>query len=427
MKEDLLQYIWQHKVVLNQALHATNGDALEVIQIGQLNHHAGPDFFNAKIRINNTLLVGNIEIHTKASHWISHKHTANNQYDNVILHVVYDNDTPIYDKQNQPLLTLELKNYLNPSFLEKYSIIQKQKSSIPCEPIFILPTEFKLNSWLNRLMVERLEKKCETIELLLQGNQNNWEQTFYLLTARYFGQKVNEQAFEWVAQNLPLNVIAKHKDKLSQIEALIFGTAGFLDKELKDDYLKFLQSEYRHLKKKYNLVSIDSTIWKFGKTRPSNFPSIRLMQFATFIYQSNHLFSKILKAESIKELIALYELKHLHIIHLAELSGHDFSKLKGDLGKSTINTLLINTVVPLVFLYGKLRFDEDKSQKALNWLEELQAEKNSVVLFWQNLGVKTNNALQTQALLQLKNEYCDHKKCLQCAIGHGILNNPTIL
>jgi hypothetical protein len=302
-------------------------------------------------------------------------------------------------------------------------ILEQQKDVIPCEPIFSLPNEFKLNHWLHRLVFERLEKKCDRIAALLKANNNNWEQTFYVLTAQYFGQKTNEQAFEWLAKNLPMHIIAKHKDKLSQIEALVLGTAGFFDKELKDDYLKFLQKEYFHLQKKYDLTSIDKHIWKFGKMRPSNFPTIRLMQFAALLYQSSHLFSKILAVETMKDLQALYQLKHIHLIHLSELSNHDFDAIKTDLGKSAINTIIINTVVPIVFLYGKLRFDESKCDKAVAWLEQIIPEKNSIIEFWETLNIKPQNAAQSQALLQLKNEYCANKKCLNCEIGFHILNN----
>ena len=423
MKEELLHYIWQSKILLKQALLLVNEKPVEILNIGVLNHDAGPDFFNAKIKIDNEILVGNIEIHIKASDWINHKHARDKKYDNVILHVVFENDKPIFDNNSMPILTLELKNYLDPKLLNKYKILAQQKSTIPCEPIFNLPNEFKLNNWLHRLVFERLEKKCDRIEALLKANNNNWEQTFYVLTAKYFGQKTNEQAFEWLAKNLPIHVIAKHKDKLSQIEALVIGTAGFFDKKLNDDYLKFLQKEYFHLQKKYQLVSIDKGIWKFGKMRPGNFPTIRLMQFAALLYQSSHLFSKVLAVDTVKDLQALYQLKHIHLIHLSELSNHDFDAVKTDLGNSAINTIIINTVIPIVFLYGKLRFDESKCDKAVAWLEQLKPEKNNVITFWETLNIKSQNAAQTQALLQLKNEYCDHKKCLNCEIGFHVLNN----
>jgi len=423
MKEELLHFIWKSKILLKNNLILSNTKEVEIISVGTLNNDAGPDFFNAKIKIDNEILVGNIEIHVKASGWIAHKHSNDKKYDNVILHVVFENDKPIFDNNNLPILTLELKNYLDPKLLNKYKVLDQTKSSIPCEPIFSLPNNFKLNAWLDRLVFERLEKKCIHIEALLKANNNNWEQTFYILTAKYFGQKTNEQAFEWLANNLPLQVIAKHKDKLSHIEALVLGTAGFFDKKLDDDYLQFLQKEYLYFKKKYNLISIDKTIWKFGKMRPSNFPTLRLMQFASLIYQSSHLFSKVLDVENLKDLKEMYQLKHVHLIHLSELSNHQFSALKADLGKQAIYTLLINTVVPIVFLYGKLRFDDDKCNKAINWLEQIEPEKNSIVTFWNKLNIKANNAANTQALLQLKNEYCNHKKCLNCEIGFHILNH----
>lgn len=422
MKEELLHFIWQSKILLKQQLVLTNNKPLEIISVGSLNKDAGPDFFNAKIKIDEEILVGNIEIHIKASDWLNHKHQQDKAYDNVILHVVFENDKPIFDQYQQPLLTLELKNYLPNSLLSKYKTLQEQQNEIPCEPIFSLPNEFKLHNWLNRLVIERIEKKCERISTILNTNQNNWEQTFYLLTSQYFGQKTNTQAFEWLAQNLPMQIIAKHKDKLSQIEALVLGTAGFLNQKLTDEYLLFLQKEYFYLQKKYNLVCLDKTIWKFGRMRPTNFPTIRLMQFAALLYQSSHLFSKVLACETIEELQKLYKLKHIHLINLSELSGHQFNALKADLGNAAINTIIINTVVPIVFLYGKLRFDEEKSNKAVNWLEQINPEKNSIIDFWNKLGINIENAMQSQALLQLKNEYCNHKKCLNCEIGFHILN-----
>lgn len=422
MKEDLLHFIWQSKILLKQPLTLTNKQAIAILNIGTLNTNAGPDFFNAKIKLGTDILVGNIEIHVKASDWLLHKHTGNKNYDNVILHIVFENDKPIFDANNEALLTLEIKDYLPPTLLNKYKILHQQKAEIPCKPIFSLPNEFKLNNWLNRLVIERLETKCERVEKLLKANNNNWEQTFYILTAQYFGQKTNEAAFEWLAKNLPLQVIAKHKDKLSQIEALVLGTAGFFDIELNDDYLKFLQKEYLYLQKKYDLKSIEKHIWKFGRMRPSNFPTIRLMQFAALLYQSSHLFSKVLAANNVNDLQNLYKLNHIHLIHLSELSNHDFDAIKTDLGKAAINTIIINTVVPIVFLYGKLRFDEEKCNKAVNWLEQLKPEINNIITFWKTLQFNPQNAAQTQALLQLKNEYCTHKKCLNCEIGFHILN-----
>lgn len=422
MKEELLHFIWQSKILLKQKLELTNNKQVEIIGIGTLNKDAGPDFFNAKIKIDQEILVGNIEIHIKASDWLNHKHQQDKAYDNVILHVVFENDKPIFDSHQKPYLTLELKNYLPNSLLGKYKTLQEQYSEIPCQPIFSLPNEFKLNNWLNRLVIERLEKKCERIEQVLKTNNNNWEQTFYVLTAQYFGQKTNAQAFEWLAQNLPMQIIAKHKDKLSQIEALVIGTAGFLNQKLTDEYLVFLQKEYLYLQKKYSLTNLDKSVWKFGRMRPSNFPTIRLMQFAALLYQSSHLFSKVLECESINELQKLYKLQHIHLINLSELSGHQFNALKADLGTSAINTIIINTVVPIVFLYGKLRFDEEKCNKAIGWLEQISPEKNSIVDFWKTLNINVENAMQTQALLQLKNEYCTNKKCLSCEIGFHVLN-----
>jgi hypothetical protein len=206
----------------------------------------------------------------------------------------------------------------------------------------------------------------------------------------------------------------------------VLGTAGFLDADFKDEYLQFLRTEYIYLQKKYELSCLEKHVWKFGKMRPSNFPTIRLMQFAALTYQSSHLFSKVIEANTVEELQKLYHLKHIHLINLSELSKHNFNAIKSDLGTSAINTILINTVIPIVFLYGKLRFDENKSDKAINWLEQIKPEKNSIIDFWNTLQIKAKNAAETQALIQLKNQYCNEKKCLNCEIGFHVLNTNNI-
>ncbi len=421
MKEELLHFLWQNKTLAKQALVLSNGEETTIINAGTLNHNAGPDFFNAKIKIGKITLVGNIEIHLRASDWKKHQHQKNRNYDNVILHVVYENDETIFDLHNKPLLTLELKKYISPKLLQRYQILFENKNKIPCEAIFSLPEKIKISHWLQRLAIERLEQKCKRIEQLFDSTNQNWEQTFYILTAKYFGQKINDEPFERLAKNVELKILAKHKNKLSQIEALILGTAGFLETKFNDEYLKFLQQEFLHLKKKYDLKTIEKSVWKFARTRPANFPTVRLLQFASLIYQSQHLFSKILEADTIEKLIKLYQLSQSHIINMAELSDKKINNQKSELGMQAIETIIINTVSPILFLYGKMNDSEIHCDRSIAFLEKLSPEKNGIVSFFNALKIETKNAAQTQALLQLKNEYCNNKKCLSCAFGNHIL------
>lgn len=419
MKEDLLQFIWQSKLLFKQTLVATNGQAFEVLNPGVLNRDSGPDFSNARILCEGVTLAGSVEIHTRTSDWKRHGHHHDAAYDNVILHVVYENDSRT-EPENR-FIILELKNYLSKAMLQRYDLLMRNKATIPCEPVFSLPDTTILQNWLHRLAIERLQKKCTRLNTVLEHSAHNWEQTFYILTAKYFGQKINDAPFEWLARNLPLQVLTRHKNKLSQLEALILGCSGFLQGNFEDQYLRFLKQEYQHLKEKFSLPELDPKVWKFGRTRPSNFPTIRLIQFSAFIYQSSHLLSKIIEAPDLTELRKLYRLRHTHLINYAQLSGHHFSNVKAELGESAIDTIIINTVIPILFLYGKYHDEETLCEKALQWLEKLKPERNSVTSYFSQNGIPNTSALHSQAIIEMKTTYCHNKKCLQCSIGNHIL------
>ncbi len=421
MREDFLHYLWRTKRFRMDNLLSTEGDVLQIANFGKHNHHAGPDFLEAKVQIGTTLWAGNVEMHVNASEWIAHKHQADRAYDNVILHVVFEEDQPIFRSTGERIPCLELRQRIPPKIIKTYQKILHNEHWIPCQHHFYSITDLTKNMWLDRLLVERLEAKTVLIAERLTQTNNAWEAVFYQILARNFGVKVNAEPFELVAQSTPLNLFAKHKNNLFQIEALLFGQAGLLQDEFLDDYPKALQKEYQFLQKKYQLTPIKKESWRFMRMRPANFPSIRIAQFATLIYQSSHLFSKILEAENVKAIEKLFK------VSLSEywLTHYIFDKVSAErkktLGKSTIHLLIINTIVPFLFLYGTHKSIDKYRDKALRFLEALAPEKNSIIEKWKTLGFEPESAYQTQALLQLKNEYCTKKRCLECAIGNSIL------
>jgi hypothetical protein len=423
MKEDLIQFLWEQKFFAGKELTCTEGQRLYVSHTGTKNTDAGPDFFNARLKINDLEWAGNVEIHVKTSDWYRHKHQNDKRYENVILHVVYEDDVALKDKDGKLLPTLEIKKLLPPSLVAKHNELMQKQSLIPCQNVLVKPNEMKLNLWLERVLIERLEKKTDYINELLRKSENNFEQCFYQITARYFGQKINAQAFEMLSQNLPLLVIAKHKNNLSQIEALVLGTAGFFESQFDDEYINFLKKEYMYLKHKYNLQSLDKSIWKFARTRPANFPTVRLLQFALFIYQNSQLLSKIIKAEKLHDIIPFFKLKFNHKINLDVLhnNGQMMSERAFNLGESTIESIIINAVIPMLFAYGKIQNLPEISDKSLDWLQQVPAEQNSITKMWESFGLKAENAWQSQALIEQKNNYCGKLQCLRCIIGKEIL------
>lgn len=423
--EVFLHYIWKLKLFDFQNLNTTDAEVIDLVNVGTHNHHTGPDFSNARIRIGGTLWAGSVEIHKKSSDWLVHQHQKDKAYDNTILHVVYEHDQPIYRADGTPIPTLELKNKIPTQYVQRYWELSTSQQKIPCEHrFFSVPTSLK-NLWLERLVIERLEDKTLEIRKSLEQTQNNWEETFYRVLARNFGAKQNSIAFEALAKSLPLKVVSKHKNNLFQLEALLFGQAGFLSesetKQTSDIYWLDLQKEYIFLANKYNLITLKASSWQFGRMRPANFPTIRLAQFAVLIHQSTHLFSKILeepKAQDLRKMFLIhlegYWMNHYRL-------GEESPKRKKTLGGGTIDLILINTIAPFLFIYGDYKGIEAYKERAVRLLQLIKPEQNSIIANWQNLGMVTNSAHDTQALLQLKKKYCDSKRCLSCSIGHKIL------
>ncbi len=421
MKEDFLHYLWRMRKFDQSELKTTDGEPLTILKTGEHNKDAGPDFSNGRIRIGNILWAGNIEIHLKSSDWYLHKHQNDYAYNSVILHVVLDEDEPVFRKNGERIPCLEIKKHIPPKISKIYQRLKQNEHWIPCEHQFNHVPEITKNLWLDRLLVERLEHKIIDISRSLEMNKHNWEETFYQFLARGFGVKVNVEPFGQLAQSLPLKILTKHKTSLFQLEALLFGQAGMLSKEFEHEYPKRLKKEYSFLKKKYQLIPIQVESWKFMRMRPANFPTVRIAQFATLIYQSTYLFSKVLVAKNVKEVENMFEVKISNYWQAHYIFDKKSINRNKSLGKSSIHLLIINTMIPFLFLYGKLNSKEVLKSKALDLLEELPAEKNTIITQWKKLGAMPGSAYQTQALLQLKKHYCDKKNCLNCSIGYALL------
>ena len=418
MSEDLLYYIWQKKLFNTADLKTTGGEPISIAHSGIRNDDSGPDFTHSKIRINGDLLAGNVEIHVKSSDWEKHRHHHDKAYSNVILHVVYQDDA----KHLSPALpTLELIDKIDERFINRYRLLMDSAAWIPCESHIKQIDEFTISSGLHRMLIERLEQKTSAILERLAKNKNSWEETFYQLTARNFGLKANADTFEALAKSLPLKIIAKHKNSLPQIEALLFGQAGMLDAAFNDEYPNALKKEYQFLRQKYNLNPLQVHLWKFMRLRPASFPTVRIAQFAMLLYQATHLFSKMLEAENIKRLSLLFQpTPSDYWLTRYRFDIPSISKKK-PLGDDFINTLIINAAIPVMFVYGKSHDNIVMQDKVLGFLEQLPSEKNKIISGWKNMGVSSRSAYDSQALLQLKNMYCDLKKCLHCHIGSKIL------
>jgi len=386
MKEFFLHYLWRTKRFNLQQLFTTDGQSVILQNMGRHNKNAGPDFLDARIRIGDTLWAGNVEIHVRSSEWIQHKHQNDTAYDNVILHVVYEEDKPIFRKSGQVIPCIELKKRIPPGISNTYQRLSQNEHWIPCQQHFASVGSIIKNLWLDRMLVERLEQKTEAISDEHHKNKSNWEETFYHAIARSFGLKVNAEPFELLAKITPLQILAKHKNNLFQLEAILFGQSGLLNRTFNEDYPNKLKKEYLFLKKKYNLKGLRADSWNFLRMRPANFPTIRIAQFAMLLFTTEHLFSKILAAKNI-----------------------------------TIHLFIINTIAPFLFFYGQKKNNETYKDKAMDILEEIPPEKNKIIEQWKTLGLEPDSAYQTQALLQLKKAYCTQQRCLSCAIGGEIL------
>jgi hypothetical protein len=416
MNERLLQFIWQFQYFNKSELRTSSGEPLQIIFQGQHNTNQGPDFSSAKVKIGSTTWVGSVELHFKTSDWEKHHHNRDENYRNVILHVVWENDT----EQENAVPILELKEKVSKILLQRYETLMNAAGFIACEKSIHQVPGITWKSWKERILAERLVRKAEAVERYLRQCNYHWEETFWWLLARNFGMKVNADAFEAVARSIPLNLLAKHKSQIHQLEALLLGQAGLLNKAFDEDYPNMLRKEYKFFKAKYNLAPCVNTLF-FLRMRPGNFPTIRFAQLAMLVHESAHLFSRIKEAASIDELEKWFDVTANDYWHYHYRFNETSPYKKKKLGLAMINNIVINTIVPMFFAYGHYHDEEAYKRKALRWLEETPAEENSVTKAFQGLGIENESGFDSQALIELKNEYCSKKRCLDCAVGNAIL------
>lgn len=419
MKESVLHYIWQYKLFTSSALKTIDGEDVEIIDTGKPNTDAGPDFFNAKIKIGDTVWAGNVEIHTFSSDWKRHHHASDRAYENIILHVVKYADEEIVRTNGEKIPQVEL---IYPASIDQnYESLLAAKLWIPCAAKIHSVPSILISSWKTALLTERLEQKTGRINELLAGNTMNFEEAFYITLAKSYGFGTNGEVFEAMARTLPLSVLAKHKNNLFQLEALLFGQAGLLREISSDDYEATLFREYAFLKTKYALQSLEGSRWKLLRMRPVNFPYIRIAQFAALIHNSTKLFSKITENPDLKYISALFNSETSDYWQTHYHFGKEALRKYKNPGISSVYSIIINTVVPFLFTFANRKGNQELKDKAFALLTEIPAENNAIVAGWKALNINVENAADSQALIHLKKNYCDDKKCLRCRIGLKVL------
>lgn len=425
MTEDFLYYLWRYYFT-GRSETTTDGSPLKIEKPGIRNEDSGPDFFDCRIKLGSTLWAGNVEIHLKSSDWFRHGHQHDESYNNIILHVVYEYDKPVFRKNGEPVPCLELKGKFNELLYEKYQGFLLSANWIPCASDISNVGSFLLLNILDRVAVERLEQKAEAIQKKLEEAHGDFREVFYRSLMKSFGLKANAEAFEHLALALSLSILSKHKQDLFQLEALLFGQAGFLNGNLKEDYPQKLRKEYLYLSSKYNLTPLKPFIWKFMRMRPTNFPTLRMAQFASLIFHSSGLIDKILTAKNLKRVITLLRCEPSAYWQNHYRFGKSNKQQTRKMGLSFIHLILINTIIPYAFVYGRFKNDPGTEEKAVRWLEEIPAENNTITRHFASMGVKATSALHSQALIRLKTDYCSPQRCLHCSIGHQILNASAL-
>ncbi|HWS59573.1 MAG TPA: DUF2851 family protein [Flavobacterium sp.] len=420
MKEDFLHYIWKFKKFDTLNLKTFNGEEITIINIGQYLELAGPDFFNAQIVIGNQKWAGNVEIHLKSSDWYVHHHERDEAYENVILHVVWEHDTEIFRSNNSEIPVLELKNYVDVATISNYKSLISPKSWIFCEKQLATMPQFVWTNWQERLFFERLERKSNPIFELLKQTNNDWEAVLFCLLAKNFGLNTNGEIFLKMAKSILFSIIRKEGFEVENLEALLFGNTGLLDIEKEDNYFKDLKFRYFYLLHKYQMEKKLVEPVQFFKHRPDNFPTIRLSQLANLYHSRQNLFSKISSSTSVKTIYEIFDVSVSNYWQSHYQFDKESPKKKKPLSKSFIDLIIINTIIPLQFAYAKSQ-GKEISEDLIQLLSEVAPEKNAILDKFSSFGVKPKNAFETQSLLQLKNEYCNKSRCLECAIGMELL------
>ena len=420
-----MQYVWKHRLWRSEDMVTNTGKKVRVVDPGLLNTDAGPDFFNAKIEIDGHMWVGNVEMHYRATDWKRHRHDSDKAYDSVILHVVAKDDAPVRRTNGEliPQLVLEV----SPQFNADYASLVGATIEVPCATKIKQVPHLTIVEWVEGLAFERLHGKVERIHQLLDSFNGSWEDVCYVTLARNFGFGINNDAFERLARRTPLRLLGKHSDSVLQIEALLFGQAGMLDaqKPGMDSYYNQLCTEYAFLSNKFQLTPMEKESWKLFRIRPQNFPYRRIAMLAQFIEGGFRMMNRILEAEGEKEMRALFEVELSGYWTKHYTFGKPNERATATLSRSSIDIILINTVAPLLYAYGELTGNYEMTDKAIKLLEDLRAESNSIVSHFLAYGIDCPDALTSQALVQLKREYCDARKCIYCKIGHHLLSKAA--
>ncbi|MFY7898748.1 MAG: DUF2851 family protein [Chitinophagaceae bacterium] len=427
MNEKLFQFIWQFQYFQFQALQTVLGEPIIIHKQGIKNQHQGPDFLDAKVSIGNVQLIGNIELHLNSSDWLKHQHTNDPHFSNIILHVVWQHDVDVTDIHGNILPVLELQNRVPKTLIDNYLALMLMPNT-PCQRILTSTlNEIGWIAWKERLVAERLERKAGKILDLLHESKQHWEEVFWWQIAANFGMKVNSDLFENMAKSISINILAKHKNQLLQLEALLLGQSNLLNQENSSEaYVLLLQKEYQFLQKKY-ILKPNAILPKFLRMRPANFPTIRLAQLAALIHQSSHLFSVLKecnRVEDVKKLFNISASEFWNTHYQIDVSSSE--NISKQIGEDTIHNIIINTVVPILFAYGIFMKDEQFKEKAIQWLMQTKSESNHITISWKELKHKVKTALDSQAYIELTNEYCNKKRCLECAVGNSIIKSKTV-
>lgn len=423
MKENFLHFIWKLQLFSYKDLVTVHKDRLQIMNSGLLNENQGPDFLNAKIEIDEQIWFGNIEIHLKSSDWYVHSHEEDSNYDSVILHVVWEHDVEVFRSNSQVIQTLELKKYIDNEIILKYQrLFLARRNWIFCENDISKTPSFILNHWKERLFFERLEQKSAFIKQFLKANNNDWESTLFMLLFKNFGLKINGEAFLSLASTIKFSLVRKLANNRTQLEALFFGQAGLLFDDFESSYFLELKKEYEFLKRKFNLQELNKGQVQFFRLRPSNFPTIRLSQIASLYHKNPQLFSNIMEAKNSEEIYKLFTVSTSGYWKNHFTFNKESRKTTKYITKSFIDLLIINTIIPLKFMYLKSQGTSDYCD-VLSLIETLKPEKNSIISEFNKLKINSENAFESQALLQLKNNYCNKQRCLDCEIGTTLLKN----
>jgi hypothetical protein len=416
MTEDFLHYLWKFRLA-GQKLWSVGEEELVVLSPGEHNPDAGPDFLNARILLGGTTWAGNVELHVRSSDWRRHRHEKDPAYDNVILHAVYENDLEIRRKSGEIIPTLLLAEHCGGEAYDRYNQFLNNHLWVSCANRLHEVRKVVTDDWLTSLSIARLERKCRELETMLDYNAGDWQQAFFEALACTLGFRINKVPFEQVARQTPVQHLLRHKDNLLQVEAMLFGQAGLLEGRYHDEYPKLLKNEYIHLKHKFSLEPVPGHLWKFLRIRPNNFPTIRLAQMAMLLHLHSNLIGEILESPDYEKLRSIFALgvsdywkSHYYFDRPSNAHGKSMSA-------STIDLVMINNVIPFLFLYGQLKQKPEMKEKAIGMLEEIMPESNSVTRGFATFGLRAETASGSQALLELKSAYCDQKKCLQCRIG----------